>query len=436
MSLTYSQAPYVRHNSAATFGGLWKKADTGVERIGFVGDSRWTAPGGQGEYFHPWIQECFIRRFGQLPETAWGTPSNQPTAGGSSKFCLAQAVQNGSTQWAASYFPPGYSGSGQSLLELYQAGGHGVAFMLDPQNTQFATATYVNFQAGKYFDSSPISGGSTSGTARLWGITYPAGGANEFTWRFTDNTGGTVGYFGTQRATGSTSLGLDAAGFALKSVDITYTVNSSSNFPQFVVGSKNSSPLGAFFGLQYVSATKTNGVVCFPMGVGGEETSSFLANYPNSGGFWRDFPLSAVAFGYGANDGVHNVSVTTYKANTLANIDFIRTYNNLPIFLCPSQYNTGITSSTEPQYAGALNEIVDERPNICFINTRRMLDEQGFNSANPNVGGGGVVGTWLIADGIHSTQMGQQAEAECIYGAMTSLGYGSPSSIRNRSFIP
>lgn len=429
MALTFSQAPYVRANSSV-FGRLMNRASRETVRIGLVGDSRWTFPGGNGPYFFSEFQARLIQRFGSLSETCFATPSNfADPAGTGARFAMMQANQGGAAQYASSFFPPGYSGPSQTLLNN-GTGANGVLAMCDPGCAHIIAAAYTALESGKYFNSAPLTGGATTGKARIWAVTYAAGGDNELNWRHIDNTSGSVigAYSGTVRASGSTSLGLDASGFALKSVEIPYTLASSANYPAFVVASKNASPKGVFFGLQYLDATKTNGATAFMLSAGGYQASSFITNHGNSSGFWRDFPLHLAIFGYGTNDGANNVSATTFKTNTLANIDFVRAVKSIPIVLCASPYNSDINSATENQYAGVLNEIVDERPNVCFINLRRMLDEQGFNGSNAN-----VETTWMT-DGVHMTEFGQRTEANLLVSALLSLADSSSTGLRNRQW--
>jgi hypothetical protein len=120
---------------------------------------------------------------------------------------------------------------------------------------------------------------------------------------------------------------------------------------------------------------------------------------------------------FGANDSFGPVAPGEYRARLESLIAFVRasTRADLPIVLIADPFRTDIPEANADaldRYPGACYEIAQSDPLVLALNSRRVLDGQGWNAA-----GFGA----FLSDGVHYTPAGAIAKAAADASLLFSL---------------
>ncbi len=124
--------------------------------------------------------------------------------------------------------------------------------------------------------------------------------------------------------------------------------------------------------------------------------------------------FDAAIIHFGANDSGRGVTAETFRTNTKQLIGLIRAWTNnpnFPVILMSDPYRKGLTATQDIEFAhypGAHRAIAESDPAVLVINSRRLMDERGWNAGQPSQL------TNVLVDDVHYTPQGaiELAESE------------------------
>lgn len=147
---TFDEVPQVYTSHPQRFANLFRSAETGTLRLGVLGDSQETSPGGGGRFYIPSLTHGFWQRYGNVPETQVAPNANEI------EFLHRTASAGGvTTRVQASRLPPGVGAKAHSTLGAGGATGssYGSLFTLQHDAVETHDATlrgypYMDVSAG------------------------------------------------------------------------------------------------------------------------------------------------------------------------------------------------------------------------------------------------------------------------------------------------
>ena len=123
---------------------------------------------------------------------------------------------------------------------------------------------------------------------------------------------------------------------------------------------------------------------------GGYTTTDFLTNHWNAGPLFRALGFHAAVLHFGASDAGRGTTAEDYQSHTEQLIAMLRSWmgdSSFPIVLMSDPYRTGLSAAAQNEfdrYVGAHYAIAQTDPNVLVINSRRLMDDRGWNAANPD----------------------------------------------------
>jgi len=426
---TFGQVDYYWTKNPGLFQSLWHAALSQTVRIAILGDSQETNPGGRGLDYIPRLNYEMWKVFGNVPETpiegcsfygdgapwadwmlsgACAMPGPSATRLAPNQILPGVQPQAFSTSHGATNINGEYFGQ----LTLLQQDASGV----DPAAGIPSNVDYFN----------------TSGAvkAEIFAATNPSSGEIAF-WAQPTNSQ-LPNYYVPATASGTLTLGLQSSTFAVTSGVTDALPYSGNTYMALQVLGTDDNNLTDIIGLRFFNQTYPQGVIFNTFSAGGYQATSFLANNGDAGTMFQALNFQAVILHYGANDSGNSVSAQSFKANIQAVMALVRSWvgdPNFPVILIADVYRTGLTASQQAQfdmYVGAQLAIAQADSNVLVVNSRRLMDDLGWN------GSSGQSGTFLV-DGIHYTPYGAQvlaaAEVAALLGQVLVAGCATDQNV-------
>jgi lysophospholipase L1-like esterase len=139
---------------------------------------------------------------------------------------------------------------------------------------------------------------------------------------------------------------------------------------------------------------------------GGYTTADFLTRHWDAGALFRALGFHAAVLHLGANDAGRGTTAETYKSQTEQLIAMLRSWtgdSSFPVVLMSDPFRAGWPPTIQQEFdrfVGAHFAIALADPNVLVINSRRLMDDQGWNEARPD-----IIAEVLL-DGVHYTPRG------------------------------
>lgn len=401
----YSQQPQV-------FQALWKAAQTRTIRIAVLGDSQETSPGSHGFQYIPLLNYEMWKRFGSSPETPVVGCFYHGNSGPANWLLAGQCATPGptATRLDASQILPNARPTAFSSLNSavnITGGNRGQLTMLRHDARGVDPSTNIPTEVAYFNTSGKVK-------ARIYAATHPASG--EIAYRARPNASSSVSYAAAVTTTGTLTLGLRSATFAIKSGETSALEFNGTNYMQLEVFGSSDSALTDLIGLRFVNETHPEGVVIDNFSLGGYTASRFSSTHADAGPMFAAFGFHAAVLHYGANEG-GNVTATQFESDISAVISQVRAWvgkDDFPIILIADVYESGLTPAQTAEYdryVGAQLAIAQSDPNVMVINARRLMEDIGWNAQS------GQSGRYL-EDGVHYTGLGAQALSAAAVAAM------------------
>jgi hypothetical protein len=374
MSETYAQVGYFYPDPRpAWLVRLLDRARTETVHIGYFSDSR-GAPYGSGRAYICALQHQFVQRYGNLPRTGAMVSESAYITG----LCGGLTINGresgvlGTSGVASANYAPGHGPTLQATVNA----AHGYLWHLAHDGAMSLLPKSVR---GDYF----AKGSSVTFKA----LAFTASGSAEIAWRTvpTDNPYST---FGTTLASGTSSLGLDSATLAVKTLTIADVGYNNLGYAQVVCRNSDNAKTLELGSGWFESNADPAGVAVTTFSVSGYKAADVLANHATCGEHLLAFDCDAYWLDFGTNEAGVGKTAAQFKADTLALIAQLRTWHGdstLPVIVSSVPYRTGLTAgqTTEwEQYAGALKEICQSDPYVYLVNAARILADLGWTSAN------------------------------------------------------
>ncbi len=419
---TFGQVDYYWAQNPQLFQNLWLAAKTQTVRIAILGDSQETNPGGAGLDYIPRLNYEMWKRFGNVPETplegcsfyGGGAPYADWLLRGA---CAAPGPSP--TRLAANQILPNLQPQAYSTLNGHtNVNGefYGQLTMLQQNAIDIDPAAAI---------ASNVSYFNTSGVvkAEIFAATNPSSG--EIAYWAQPTGSNTPSYFAPVATMGTLTLGLQSPAFAVLSGTTAPLSYSGNLYMALQVAGTADSKLTDIIGLRFFNETHPRGVVFDSFSQGGYQATSFLSAAGNAGAMFQAMNFQAVILHYGANDSGNNVSAQMFQTNIKSVMSLVRSWvqdSNFPVILIADVYRTGLTATEQAQfdqYVGAQLAIAQSDSNAMVINSRRLMDDLGWNASSGQ-------STIFLKDGVHYTPYGAQvlaaAEAAAMMGQVLVAG--------------
>lgn len=408
--LPFDQVEHSYTQSPALFSGLWAQARTRAVRLALLGDSQETSPEGKGDVYVPRLQYEAWKRYQNVPETV---VAGYHAYGGGAPFGDwllrgAAAKPGGSpTRIRTDSLLPGIPAAAHAAPAGPQSVNgqwYGQLMVLEPDARSLNPAAEIP-TTNQYF--------CTQGAVRaeVFAATHPQSGGILYKARPSDSA---PSYSATATIEATAPLALTDATYVVKSfTTVSLPLNGKQNLQLELLGNMTST-LTDIIGARFKSDQCPQGLVIQDLSSGGLSTKEFLSIYRNAGLLFRAMGFDAAMLHFGANDIGEGSTAEAFRQDTERLIARIRSWTgkpDFPIILMSDPYRKGLNQISEAEYArypGSLRALAAADPNVLVINSRRLMDERGWNVEQPNRL------NELLLDDVHYTPRGaiELAEAE------------------------
>lgn len=446
-AMSYLTTPYMVYNGVATIqrlAGILSRANltnnTRAVRHFVIGDSRRT-PTGQGNKLWSYLMFEYWKRFVNMPETGIINPlsfGGDGTTVGSGYGMLGGGSFGGvPTTRTATYSPYACEGATSAFKDLstFPAlyGIHHDMFCDNsdpadiPRSNEYLTRIGMK---GEFFID------------QLNGVS-PNANFNSLTWQMTEQSTSVPDYFGTQTATGtidiSSAVGAEGPVRSFLTPAWTWNTapasgNRNSLYGCLIAGSTSTTQRVDIMAA-IIRSANTRGIGLHFFGKAGTLASDLLSGAdprPNCYNLLNAMQCDIAQFAWGVNDASAATATATYKANTLANVNWGLTHlldqsGNTPLIILESDPDIALTGNAPGRavfdlYADQAASIAAATPGVLFINSRRILEEQDGWKEGVNLG-------TLTIDGTHESSLGAKTHAlrfaNTIFGAASSVSSGA-----------
>lgn len=347
-------------------------------RLARIGDSRSTGAFGAGRLINGPMNARLASNYGNMPSTGLFTGSAAGRANGGVALGVNASPDGTAGTITSTYVPANLT------TRAYLSSHSGFAAIVS-DGWYYANAKF-NYRGGRFLNRA---------TASLYPeiVGYNTANSSTLNWQFRSVAGPYLSYgAGSQLVTGATA--------ALTGDGTTCTRTLFQSSRQSFPSPSNAINATPYLQLQIVGGHASNstvfvaayvndyanpqGMVVDDFGTGGYKVTQWTSAYPNCGAFFRARPYAGYVVHFGANDCAGGVSAATFKSNLQTLITQIRSWDGqAPIYLVGEYYRGGITGGqlTElDMYPGACYELARENQRCVFINLRRALEMQGWNS--------------------------------------------------------
>jgi len=409
--LPFDQVEDIYSQSPAQFAALWSQAKTRTIRIALLGGRQETSPGGTGDVYGARLHYESWRRYANVPET--------PVAGyhiyGGQTVPFAEWLLSGATA------SPGASPSRvapERLLPGIPAAAHaapggpksvngqwfGQLTILEPDASGMNPDAEIPTNVEYFCNQGPVR-------AEVFAATHPLSGEVWYMARPTDQA---PDFFAPSTVDGVSSLSLAAPSFAVKSF-MTHPLprNGLRNLQLELFGSLTSA-LTDILGMRFISEQCPQGIVIQELSADGLSAKDFIDRHGEAGDQFRAMGFDAAILHFGTNDISQGATAEAFRTNMEALITRIRAWTrdpNFPVILMSDPYRKGLDPIMEREYdhySGALRAIAAADPHVLVVNSRRLMDDNGWRADRPDRL------AELLADDVHYTPRGaiELAEAE------------------------
>ncbi|MBL8039230.1 MAG: hypothetical protein JNN16_17155 [Nitrospira sp.] len=408
--LPFDQVEHSYTQSPARFSGLWAQAQTRTVRIALIGDSQETSPEGRGDVYVPRLQYEAWKRYHNVPETIMsgyfsygdGQPYGDWLLRGS-----AASPGASPTRIAVDHLLPGiYAAAHAAPAGPQSVNGqwYGQLMVLEPDASSVNPSTEIPTTT-QYF--------CTQGAVRaeIFAATHSQSGGILYKARPSDSV---PSYSATATLEETAPLSLADATFIVKSFTTAPLPFNGKRHLQLELLGTLTSAVTDIIGARLKSDQCPQGLVIQDLSTGGLSTQEFLNTYRAAAQLFRAMGFDAVILHLGANDAGEGATAEMYRIDTEQMIARLRSWAgrpDLPVILMSDPYRQGLSPAQEAEYArypGALRAIAAVDPAVLVINSRRLMDERGWNGVPSNRL------SELLLDGLHYTPRGaiELAEAE------------------------
>jgi hypothetical protein len=385
--LDFHQVDYIWAQDQSRFSKLWAQAKVGVVRVAVLGDSQETSPGGKGYVYIPRLNYEAWRRFGNVPES----------------FVAGYSSYGGGAPWGEWLLRGAAAAPGASptrilperLLPNISVAAHSTATGNRNVNGQWYGQLIVLHQdAASVAPEALVSTGTdyfcTGGPVRaeIFAATYPGSGDVHYIARPIDTN--TSNYYATPSAEGTSTMGLNTADYAIKSVTTPPLPYAGHRYLQLELLGSADAALTDIIGVRFKSDICPQGMVFQGFAAEGYTTEDFLTRHLDAGALFRALGFHAAVLHLGANDAGRATTAETYKSQTEQLIAMLRSWTgdpSFPIVLMSDPYRTGLLPTMQQElnrFVGAHFAIALADPNVLVINSRRLMDDRGWNETRPD----------------------------------------------------
>lgn len=408
--LSFDRIEHSYTQSPTRFSGLWAQARTRTVRLALFGDSQETSPGGRGDVYVPRLQFESWKRYRNVPET--------PVVGYSSYgdghpygdwLVRGSAAGPGAspTRIVVDHLLPGIQAAAQAAPagpQSINGQWYGQLMVLEPDARSLNPAAEIP-------TTSPYFCTQGSVRAEIFVATDPQSGGLLYKARPSDSV---PSYSATTTLEETAPLSLADSTYILKSFTTAPLPFNGKRHLQLELLGSMTSTLTDIIGARFKSDQCPHGLVIQSLSAGGLSTKEFLNTYRAPGLLFRAMGFDAVILHFGANDSGEGSTAEAFRQDTERLIARIRSWVNtpdFPVILIADPYRKGLGSAQEAEYArypGALRAIAASDPAVLVINSRRLMDERGWNAGQANRL------SELLLDDVHYTARGaiELAEAE------------------------
>jgi lysophospholipase L1-like esterase len=412
----FEQVPEVYTQSPGVFRELLARARCSTVNAIMLGDSQETSPGGRGLIYIPRLQAEFWNHYGNAPATAW-IPMGMSTGGTPPADWLIRTSVAAPgvvpSRLPTSFLPPGsraISTSATAIPNINNDQRYGNLLCLQHDCANVAAATGLAGQAEYFTRSGQIA-------LDLIAATNPSSG--EVRVRVTPAPTNAPSYFQPTLATFTTSMQLEQPGEStLRSERVgPFTSWSGAGYLQVEVSGSDPSKLTDVVAARFVDLADPRGWSITSLSRGSYDINAVIANHAFSGPILAAMSPDVVILTFGANDCFGPASPSEYRTRLETLIAFVRsaTRADLPIILIADPARSDLPQpnlDALDRYPGACYEIAQSDPLVLALNSRRVLDAQGWNAAG--------FATFL-SDGVHYTPAGAIAKAAADASLLFSL---------------
>ena len=413
--LPFHQVEYRYTQAPASFAALWSQARTRTVRIALLGDSQETSPGGKGYVYVPRLNYEAWRRFGNVPESfvaGYGSYGDGAPWGDWLLRGAAAAPGASPTRILPARQLPNISAAAHSAAagdRNINGQWYGQLTILQQDAASVAPEALVSAGTDYFCAGGPVR-------AEIFAATYPGSGEVHYIARPIDTN--TANYSAVPSAEGTSTMGLDAVDYAIKSVTTPPLPYAGHRYLQLELLGSADSALTDIIGVRFISDQCPQGIVIQGLSAGGLSAKDFVEQYGQAGDLFKALGFDAAILHFGANDIGRGVTAETFRTDTEALITRIRAWTrdpDFPVILMGDPYRKGLTSAMEEEYdryAGAQRAIAVTDPHVLVVNSRRLMDERGWNASLPDRL------AELLEDEVHYTPLGATELAEAEMGAL------------------
>jgi hypothetical protein len=406
--LPFDQVEHSYTRSPALFSDLWAQARARTVRLALLGDSQETSPEGKGDVYVPRLQYESWKRYQNVPETV---VAGYHAYGGGAPFgdwllSGAAAKPGGSpTRIRTDSLLPGIPAAAHAAPAGPQSVNgqwYGQLMVLEPDARSLNPAAEIP-TTNQYF--------CTQGSVRaeIFAATHPQSGGILYKARPSDSA---PSYSATPTIEATAPLALADATYIVKSfTTVPLPLNGKQSLQLELLGSMTST-LTDIIGARFKSEQCPQGLVIQDLSAGGLSIKEFLSTYRNAGLLFRAMGFDAAILHFGANDAGEGATAELFRADTEQLIARIRSWTgkpDFPIILMSDPYRKGLNQTSEAEYGrypGALRAIAASDPAVLAVNSRRLMDERGWNADQP------TRVSEVLLDDVHYTPRGAIELAE------------------------
>src|SRR5215510_7939337 len=348
--LDFHHVDYIWAQDQTRFTSLWAQAKVRAVRVAVLGDSQETSPGGMGYVYMPRLNYEGWHRFGNVPETLvagygsygdgspWGNwllrgaaaaPGASPT-----RIPPERLLPN---LWVAAHSS---AAGNQNINGQF----YGQLTMVQQDAVSIAPGALVYTGAPYFCTGGPVR-------AQIFAATYPGSGEVRYNVRPVDTV--VNNYFASIFATDTSSMGLDAASFAVRSMTTPPLPYSGHQYLQLELLGSSDAALTDIVGVRFMSDTCPQGMVFQSFAAGGYTTTDFLTRHWNAGTLFRALGFHAAVLHLGADDAGQGITAEDYQTHTEQLIAMLRSRtgdSSFPIVLMSDPYRTGLSAANQEEF--------------------------------------------------------------------------------------
>lgn len=409
---SFQNVPVLYTQSPQVFESLFTRANCSTVRALIFGDSQETSPGGLGSIYVPRLNYELWLAYGNTPETPL-TPM--------------MSVSGGGTPWGDWILTTGHASPGLTFSRLNQS-------QLPPNmlaakgcltngsninnNQWYGQLMTVQHDASRVNPNAAIPVTNeyfkrgTHCYVDVFAATNPSSG--EVRVRACPTLDGRNNFYVPTTALLTSTMGLEEAGpTMIRSQRIGPLPFNSLPSMQIELFGSRADKFTDIITARLVSSVDPRGVTVSSIAQGGYRVNSMFENHANCGAVLGALGFDVAVLTYGANDSGFRTA-EQYKSDVLNLIAFIRghTRPDLPVILIADPFRIGLTAPQADaldRYPGACYEIALADMHVCALNSRRMLDAEGWNQSGY---------TQFLSDTVHYSPAGAILKARTEIAAL------------------